>query len=94
MPQSSAAPSTEIVLGKRRAPLTETQLETKYGDFAIKMMRKWGAFDDGTFEDPKRHLVKEAKHSIICTDDVVRRRTMGSKVDNKIRQYYTTLLVA
>ena len=28
VPQSSAAPSTEQVLGKRRAPLTETQLET------------------------------------------------------------------
>ena len=68
VPQSSAR-SKEIVLGKRRAPLTETQLETKYGDFAIKMMRKWGAFDDGTFEDPKSHLVKEAKQPIICIDD-------------------------
>ena len=81
VPQSSAARSTEIVLGKRRAPLTETQLETKYGDFAMKLMRKWGAFDDGTFEDPKCHLVKEAKQPIICTDD--ERATMPRKKKRK-----------
>ena len=69
VPQSSAAPSTEQVLGKRRAPLTETQLETLYGDVAMNLMRKMGAFDDGVFEDPKRQLIKEAKHQLICTND-------------------------
>ena len=69
VPQSSVGPSTEQVLGKRRAPLTETQLETLYGDVAMNLMRKMWAFDDGVFKDPKRQLIKEAKHQLICTND-------------------------
>ena len=40
-----------------------------YGDVAMNLMRKMGAFDDGVFEDPKRQLIKEAKHQLICTND-------------------------
>ena len=68
LPQSSAA-STEEVLGKRRAPLNETQLGTFYSAVALGMMRKLGAFDDGLWEDPKRQLVLEAQSEPICTND-------------------------
>ncbi len=57
------------VLGKRRAPLTEPQLETVYGAVAMRMMRQMGAFDSGVFEDPKRQLVKVDKQTILCTND-------------------------
>jgi hypothetical protein len=69
VPQSSAAPSTEQVLGKRREPLNETQLETLYGSAAANMMRKMGGFDDRIFEDPKRQLIQEGKRTLICTVD-------------------------
>jgi hypothetical protein len=69
VPQSSAAPSTEQVLGKRRKPLNETQLETLYGPAAVNMMRKMGGFDDRIFEDPKRQLIQEGKRTLICTVD-------------------------